>query len=129
VPDPARVDGVLVDTVTATVIAAALRELALVLRREGRTPSPGLLRLAADLHGCAGGSAAPSGGRAPVWAADDGISATTAEAAHLLGVSPERVRQLLRSGHLVGWFRAGRWFVDAAALHDRAREGGRDLTA
>jgi excisionase family DNA binding protein len=41
---------------------------------------------------------------------------TVVEAAKLLGTGPERVRVLLRSGHLEGFKRGGTWYVPTDAL-------------
>ena len=43
----------------------------------------------------------------------------TAEAARLLGVSPQRVTQLIRGGQLEGTMVGGRWLVDRASVQAR----------
>lgn len=54
---------------------------------------------------------------------------TSSEAAKKLGVSPQRVSQLIRSGFLTAEMVGGRWVVDGASVDDRLRtsspRGGR----
>lgn len=49
--------------------------------------------------------------------------APAAEAARLLGVSPQRVRALAAAGQLPAYKQAGRWFIERRALEKRLREG------
>lgn len=64
---------------------------------------------------------APAEMPAPAASSMQAVSVTAAEAAHRLGVTPQRVGQLLRSGRLPGR-RIGRvWLVERAAV-EAARE-------
>lgn len=46
------------------------------------------------------------------------------QAARVLGVSDERIRQLIDSGDLEGEKRRGRWFIHAVSVHDALKERG-----
>jgi excisionase family DNA binding protein len=49
---------------------------------------------------------------------------TPQEAARILGVSDERVRQLIDSGELLGEKRAGRYALDQRSVHTAPKERG-----
>jgi excisionase family DNA binding protein len=49
---------------------------------------------------------------------------TPLEAGRILGVSDERIRQMVESGELAGEKHGGRWQVDQRAVHDLLHERG-----
>ncbi len=55
---------------------------------------------------------------------DDDATYSPVEAGRVLGVSDERVRQLIESGDLDGEKRAGRWHVFKISVHDALKERG-----
>jgi chromosome segregation ATPase len=54
----------------------------------------------------------------------DGETYSPVEAGRVLGVSDERVRQLIEAGEIAGEKRAGRWHVFKASVHDALKERG-----
>jgi excisionase family DNA binding protein len=55
---------------------------------------------------------------------DQGETYTPLEAGRVLGVSDERIRQLIEAGEIEGEKRAGRWHVFRASVHEALSERG-----
>jgi vacuolar-type H+-ATPase subunit I/STV1 len=55
---------------------------------------------------------------------DDDATYSPVEAGRVLGVSDERVRQLIEAGEIAGEKRSGRWHVFKASVHDALKERG-----
>jgi hypothetical protein len=55
---------------------------------------------------------------------DRGETYTPLEAGRVLGVSDERIRQLVEAGEIEGEKRAGRWHVFRASVHDQLERRG-----
>jgi hypothetical protein len=55
---------------------------------------------------------------------DEGETYSPVEAGRVLGVSDERIRQLIEAGEIEGEKRAGRWHVFRWSVHDALKERG-----
>ncbi len=53
---------------------------------------------------------------------DEGETYSPVEAGRVLGVSDERIRQLIEAGEIEGEKRAGRWHVFRWSVHDALKE-------
>lgn len=125
-----RVAGVLLTADDADYIARALELLERLLRENRSTPTPRLhsvtakLRRTTDALGVSGrnGSATASVRASQCDSGDDADygTITAAEAAHILGVTPNAVRDLARRQRIRARRPKGRWLLDAQAVVARA---------
>ncbi|QII05905.1 helix-turn-helix domain-containing protein [Rhodococcoides fascians A25f] len=122
--DIRRVVGVILTAEDARTLAEAMNLFVNLLRRNGSRPTPKLELLRSQLESAAdvresdanvrlSGEIGPEG-------ASSGRDLDTATAAAILGSTPAAVRDLARRGSIRGRRVGGRWFLSAAAVHERA---------
>ncbi len=115
-----RVDGVALDAGDVAELAGALDVLDQLAGARGARLSPSLARLRAGLHAAARG-AAHADARTGVAEIVDALTVDmgavdTTTAATALGITPDGVRYLCRTGRLPAYRSRGRWWINAAEL-------------
>ncbi|WP_280484154.1 helix-turn-helix domain-containing protein [Nocardia farcinica] len=122
-----RIEGVALSDDDAAELVAALDALERLAAARGARLSPRLVELRRGLSALAeirvSARADVRIGVAEVAEAltVDMGAVDTATAAQALGITPDGVRYLCRSGRLPAYRRAGRWWINAAELHAVAR--------
>ncbi|CAM3129361.1 excisionase family DNA binding protein [Williamsia muralis] len=125
------VQGTLLTDDDAKYLLAAIDSMVAALGRHGQAPSPRLaattdrlrktVAAASDSRSIASEHARNAGGE---WFSDDDSPyaiTSPSEAAKILGITPNGVRDLARRGALPARRSGGRWFISAAAVMERAR--------